>query len=67
MKTLIDIDEKVLQQVMEMTGAPTKKAAVNEVLANYVRQQNMLRYIDLLKTGILKDLDDPEVIREAQR
>lgn len=26
MKTLIDIDEKVLQQVMEMTGAPTKKA-----------------------------------------
>lgn len=40
---------------------------MNEVLANYVRQQNMLRYIDLLKTGILKDLDDPEVIREAQR
>ncbi len=66
-KTLIDVDDALLQRAMELTGAPTKKAAVNEALAQVVRRGDALGYIDLLHSGIAIDLDDPQVRDRAQR
>ncbi|REJ06218.1 type II toxin-antitoxin system VapB family antitoxin [Microbacterium bovistercoris] len=66
-KTLIDVDDALLERAMELTGAATKKAAVNEALAQVVRRGEALGYIDLLSTGIVVELDDPDVIDGAQR
>jgi len=66
-KTLIDIDEALLARAMELTGATTKKAAVNEALMQVVRRGEALGYIDLLQSGIAVDLDDARVIDRAQR
>ena len=37
MRTNIDIDQKVLDEVIERSGLMTKKAAVNEALKEYLR------------------------------
>ena len=37
MKTHIDLDEKLLDQVFQLGGFDTKKAAVNTALAEYVK------------------------------
>ena len=66
-KTLIDIDDALLAKAMEVTGAVTKKAAVNEALAQVVRRGEALGYIDLLQSGIAVDLDDARIIDDAQR
>lgn len=66
-KTIIDVDDALLARAMELTGAPTKKAAVNAALAHVVRRGEALGYIDLLQSGIAIDLDDPQVTDRAQR
>lgn len=37
MKTHIDLDEQLLEQVCQLGGFDTKKAAVNTALAEYVK------------------------------
>ena len=37
MKTHIDLDEQLLEQVVRLGGFDTKKAAVNTALAEYVK------------------------------
>ena len=66
-KTLIDIDDVLLERAMELTGASTKKAAVNAALAQVVRRSEALGYIDLIRTGIAIELDSQRVIDRAQR
>jgi len=66
-KTLIDIDDALLAKAMELTGAATKKAAVNEALAQVVRRGAAHGYVDLIQSGIAVDLDDARVIDDAQR
>lgn len=66
-KTLIDIDDVLLERAMELTGASTKKAAVNAALAQVVRRSEALGYIDLIQTGIAIELDSQRVIDHAQR
>lgn len=66
-KTLIDVDDALLTRAMALTGAPTKKAAVNSALAQVVRRAEALGYIDLVRGGLVVDLDDPQVIDGAQR
>jgi len=66
-KTLIDIDDALLARAMELTGATTKKAAVNEALAQAVRRIEALGYIDMVSGGVAVDLDDSRVIDAAQR
>lgn len=66
-KTIIDVDDGLLEQVMSITGATTKKAAVNEALAQTVRRDAALGYVDMLRTGVVIELDDPSVIADAQR
>lgn len=66
-KTLIDVDDDLLDRVMKLTGATTKKAAVNEALAQAARRGEALGYVDLLHAGVAIELDDAAVIDGAQR
>lgn len=66
-KTLIDVDDDLLDRVMKLTGATTKKAAVNEALAQAARRGEALGYVDLLRAGVAIELDDAAVIDGAQR
>jgi Arc/MetJ family transcription regulator len=63
MRTNIDIDENLLQQAMELSGLKTKKATVNEALAQYVR---MMKQKDILE--LLGQIDfDPDYDYKAAR
>ena len=66
-KTLIDVDDDLLEQAMRLTGATTKKAAVNAALAQTVRRGEALGYVDMLRSGVAIDLDDADVTADAQR
>lgn len=66
-KTLIDIDDAVLQRAMQLTGATTKKAVVNDALVQFVRRADALGYVDMIRSGIAVELDEANVIDGAQR
>jgi Arc/MetJ family transcription regulator len=66
-KTLIEIDATLMAEAMQATGQTTKRATVTEALEQVVRRAHALDYIEQARSGITRDLDNPEVIAEAQR
>lgn len=49
MRTNIDIDDELLWEAMALTGAKTKKQAVNEALRDQVRQRRAIKSLLSLK------------------
>lgn len=47
MRTNIDIDDEVLRRVQDLTGAKTKKEAVDLALRELVARYDRLRILDL--------------------
>ncbi|WP_345529879.1 type II toxin-antitoxin system VapB family antitoxin [Nocardioides endophyticus] len=66
-KTLIELDERLLADAMAATGQTTKRGTVIEALEQVVRKARALDYVERLQAGIASDLDDPEVVVQAQR
>jgi len=66
-KTLIDLDDDVLQRALELSGETTKKAVVRLALEEFVQRRARNRYLDVLASGSFDDLGDPDVIASAQR
>ncbi|MFT4288108.1 type II toxin-antitoxin system VapB family antitoxin [Nocardioides sp.] len=66
-KTLIDVDEHLMAEAMAATGQTTKRATVTEALEQVVRKAHALEYLERLQAGIASDLDDPDVVEQAQR
>ena len=50
MHTNIDIDEGLLREAMELSGSKTKKATVNEALAQFIRSHKQLKILELAGT-----------------
>ncbi len=50
MKTTIDIPEKELQEVIQLTGASTKKQAVLEAIRDYARRHRLSEAAKILGT-----------------
>ena len=67
MKTLIDLDENLLEEAMSVTGKQTKKATVVEALEQVVRRAHALSYLEKLRGGLVSDLDDQRIVDQAQR
>jgi Arc/MetJ family transcription regulator len=47
MRTNIDLDDTLVKKAMEISGKNTKKAAINTILSEYIRQhnqKNILKY-----------------------
>lgn len=66
-KTLVDIDDELMERAMRAAGESTKKATINKALIELVQRRGLEDYFDLLERGATADLNDPEVIRSAQR
>ncbi|HEY1831678.1 MAG TPA: type II toxin-antitoxin system VapB family antitoxin [Acidimicrobiales bacterium] len=68
-KTLIDIDEDLLERARATLGPnTTKKDAVNTALSKLVRLHDQRETIDwIIATDPVADLRDPEVRADARR
>ena len=65
MRTTIDIDEKLMQDIQEATGQPTKSEAVSEALERYLRYQR-LNQLRELQGELDLDLDDWYEFRHSE-
>ena len=68
MRTIIDIDDQLLEAAQTELGTTTKKDTVNEAL-RYVAQRRARAHALLNDPYLLggSDLTDPEVMRGARR
>ncbi len=65
MKTHVDIDEKVLDEVMKMGRFSSKKTAINTALTDYLRK---LKRLDLLALrGNVPWVGDLDALRADRR
>jgi Arc/MetJ family transcription regulator len=64
-KTLIDIDERWLEQAAQMLGTTTKKETVNRALEEFVKAQLRIRHLEWLASDEGPDLLDPEIRKAA--
>jgi Arc/MetJ family transcription regulator len=66
MRTTIDLDESLLEEVTSLLGEKSPSKAVNEALREYVRKARARELIESLGTWDL-DLDDWYAYRHSER
>ena len=66
-KRLIDIDDALLEQAREITGAATMKETVNSALLQTVKADIRLRHAQRLANLDGTDLADEEIMANAWR
>ena len=66
MRTTIDVDDRLLAQVLEITGESSKSKAVNRALEDYVRQERVKGLL-ALRGKLDLDLDDWYELRHMER
>ena len=64
MRTTINLKDKIVEEVMHMTGAKNKSQAINEVLETYVREKRMKRLLEL--KGKLNLEENWKALREME-
>jgi Arc/MetJ family transcription regulator len=55
-KTLIDIDDELLEQARQILGTDTKKATVNAALRDVVRRWAAMEFSRIARSGIFERL-----------
>lgn len=55
MRTTLDLDEKLLDEVEEITGETSPSKAVNKAMAEFVRLRKLAKLRDLLGRAPLED------------
>lgn len=67
MKTLVDINEDVLKEAMEISGAATKKETITLALAELIRSRLRQRLKDMAGSGIVETgLSELRKLRERR-
>lgn len=66
MRTTLDIDEKLVGEVMALTGEKNKGRAVNKAMEEYVRQTR-IKGLLALRGKLDLDLDDWYEFRHMER
>ena len=68
-KTVIDVDDRVLALAAKELGTVTKKDTVNAALAFVAQRRERIEALldDPYALGVGPDIDDPDVMREARR
>ena len=66
-KRLVDIDDELLDQVRQLTGATTMKDAVHKALRQVVEAELRRRHLRRLEAWEGTDLADPDVMQGAWR
>ncbi|WP_455351063.1 type II toxin-antitoxin system VapB family antitoxin [Streptomyces sp. SYSU K217416] len=66
-RTMIDLDDALVQEAAEILGTTTKRATINGALAEFVAAAKRRRFMEMLDEGVFDDLGDPEVMAGAWR
>lgn len=66
-RTVIDLDDALVDQAAAVYGTSTKVATVNAALADAVNRAKRTAFIDWLASGGLPDLGDDQVMDGAWR
>ncbi|MBW2050112.1 MAG: type II toxin-antitoxin system VapB family antitoxin [Deltaproteobacteria bacterium] len=65
MRTTLNVDEKILEEVITLTGAKNRSQAINVVLQDFVKKKRLQKLLDLRGTLHLdnnwKDLREMEL------
>ena len=64
MRTTINLKDKIVEEVMHMTGAKNKSQAINEALEAYVREKRMKKLLEL--KGKLNLEENWKALREME-
>lgn len=64
MATNLGIDEQLLAEAQRLGGHATKKATVNQALAQYIKQRKRLKSLDLIGKV---DFDPNYIYKRARR
>ena len=67
MRTTLNIDTELLDDVLEATGERTKSKAVNAVLKEYIRQKRIKEWIDSWGKIIVDDFSEEAELAERER
>jgi len=63
----VTLDEELLTEVQKLTGARTKKKAIETALRAYVREKRIENLIQLAGSGVVDwDLEDLKAYRELE-
>jgi Arc/MetJ family transcription regulator len=63
----VTLDEELLTEVQKLTGARTKKKAIETALRAYVREKRIENLIRLAGSGVVDwDLEDLKAYRELE-
>lgn len=60
MRTTLNIRDEIVADVMRLTGAPTRSAAVNQALAEWLRRARLVR-LKALRGKLTLDIDIDEL------
>ena len=67
MKTLVDIDEELLDKAMKLTNTKTKKATIHTALQELVRSRRRQELISQMGSGMLDlSLEELEELRHSR-
>ncbi|HDZ23838.1 MAG TPA: DUF2191 domain-containing protein [Desulfobacteraceae bacterium] len=50
MRTTLNVDEKILEEVITLTGAKNRSQAINVVLQDFVKKKRLQKLLDLRGT-----------------
>ena len=67
MRTTLNIDSELLEDVLEATGERTKSKAVNAVLKEYIRRKRIKEWIDSWGKIIVDDFSKEAELAERER
>ena len=67
MRTTINIDDKLLKNVLEATGEKTKSKAVNAALKEYIRRKHVQELIDSWGKIIVDDYSEEHDAADKRR
>lgn len=66
-RTVIDLDDALVEEAAAILGTTTKRATVNGALEEFVAAAKRRRFLEMLVGGAFDDLADPEVMANAWR
>lgn len=64
-RTVLDLDDELLDRASKIFGTKTKVATVTAALNEAVNRAERASFIDWLADGGLPDLSDPETMEQA--
>ncbi len=67
MRTTLNIDSELLENVLDATGESTKSKAVNAALKEYIRRKYIQEWIDSWGKIIVDDFSEEAELAERER